>query len=100
MNMILLRQGDDSNALGGKIQFNLKTEIDLSGYSAVFQLCDFQQRFTDIASKRLDVVIPSGATAKLQVGRHFGALKIFDSRGLCKTIYDNIPFYIRKQVVD
>lgn len=100
MNMILLRQGDDSNALGGRIEFILETELDLTGFRAVFQLQNFRQTFNDITSKKMDVVISAADALELNVGKCFGGIKIFDANGLCKTIYDNIPFYIRKQVVE
>lgn len=100
MNMILLRQGDDSNALGGRIEFTLETQLDLTGFRAIFQLQNFRQTFEDITSKKMNVLISASDAAQLMVGKCFGAIKIFDANGYCKTIYDNIPFYIKKQVVE
>lgn len=99
MSIINLVQGDDSNALNERIIINLNTDIDLTGYTAVFQLEDYRQEWTDITSKKLDVIIPRSVTENLTVGNHKGGLKIYDKKGLAKTIINNIRFYVSREVV-
>ena len=94
MACIKLTRGDDSNALGEQIIITLKSEIDLSGYSALFQLGEFRQKFDDISSGELEIVIPAAESRNLPVGRMSGSLKIFDPDGLQKTVVRNIMFQI------
>lgn len=94
MSSIKLIQGDDSNALGERIIITLKSEVDLSGYSALFQLGSFQQRFNKLTSPELEIIIPASASKNFPVGPLFGSLKIFDSEGLQKTVIRNIMFHI------
>ena len=93
-NAIYLTQGDDSNALGERIIITLKSEVDLSGYSALFQLGSFQQRFNKLTSPELEIIIPAAVSKDFPVGPLFGSLKIFDSEGLQKTVIRNIMFHI------
>ena len=99
MTVIKLTKGDDSNALGRSINIKLKTDLDLTGYTAVFQLCDFQQKFDDITSKTLPIVIPASASNKYECGQCKGALKIYDKNGLGKTVCRDILFFIETEVV-
>jgi hypothetical protein len=98
--MITIYQGDDSNAMGEQIILRIQADIDLTGFSAIFQIGDFQQKFSDIASGELPIVIPSEATQSLPVGNIFGAVKVFDASGLAKTIKADIPFRIIRRVVE
>ena len=100
MAVITLTQGDDSNALGKEIKITLNTDIDLTGFKAVFQLDNFQQKFDDITSKELFVVIPAADTAALPVGELDGGLKIYDANGLCLTVAKEIKFLIEEKVVE
>lgn len=100
MSVITLRQGDDSNALGRETKITIETDLDLTGFKAVFQLGTFQQEFTDITSKELFVVIPRDASANLPAGELDGALKIYDANGLALTVAAKIKFNIEKKVVD
>lgn len=100
MSVIKLRQGDDSNALGRETKITIETDLDLTGFRAVFQLGEFQQKFDDIASKELFVVIPRAESEKLEVGPVDGALKIYDPNGLALTVADGIKFLIEEKVVE
>lgn len=100
MSVITLRQGDDSNALGRETKITLDTDLDLTGFRAVFQLDEFRQEFDDITSKELFVVIPRDASANLPVGELDGALKIYDADGLALTVADEIKFMIEEKVVE
>lgn len=100
MSVITLTQGDDSNALGEEINIVLETDMDLTGFKAVFQLGDYQQEFDDITSKKLSVVIPRDASEKLEVGPMDGALKVYDASGLARTVEKEIKFLIEAKVVE
>lgn len=100
MSVITLRQGDDSNALGREIKITLDTDLDLIGFTAVFQLGDFRQKFDNITSKELFVVIPAAESEKLEVGPLDGALKIYDANELALTVADGIKFLIEEKVVE
>lgn len=97
---IKLTQGDDTNALGNSIVFTLNTDLDLTGYTAVFQVESIRKTWDDITSKELDLVITKEETAALSVGTHLGALKIYDSDGLAVTVIRNIPVYVESLVVE
>lgn len=100
MAIIRLTQGDDSNALGEEINIILDSDLDLTGYSAVFQLCDFQYKWEDITSKKLPLIISSEDSKKLESGMQKGALKIYDKDGLAKTVIRDIQFLIELEVVE
>lgn len=100
MSVITLRQGDDSNALGRETKITIETDLDLTGFTAVFQLGEFQQKFDDITNHELFVVIPRDASANLPVGELDGALKIYDANGLALTVADEIKFLIEEKVVE
>ena len=97
---IMIRQGDDTNALGNSITFVLNTEIDLTGFTAVFQVDSVRYEWDDITSKRLELVLTAEQTATLPVGTSYGALKIYDADGLANTIIANIPVYVQPMVVE
>lgn len=99
-DIIHLVQGDDSNALGNKITISLTSNLDLTGFTAVFQLKNYRQKWDDITSKKLEVVIPRSVTEKLTVGEHKGGLKIYDQNGLAKTIIKDIKFRVSREVVE
>jgi hypothetical protein len=100
MDRVTITQGDDTNALEEKIIISLDTELDLNGFSACFQLGNFQQFFSDIRTKELQIIIPGTETALLPAGPLYGALKIFDAAGRQKTLADNICFYVKRKAVD
>lgn len=99
MTVFTITQGDDSNALGQEINILLESDEDLTGFKAVFQLGDYQQKWDDITSKKLEVVIPREYTKKLAVGPNYGGLKIYDSNGLAKTVIRDIKFLVLAEVV-
>lgn len=99
MTVFTITQGDDSNALGQEINILIESDEDLTGYTAVFQLGEYQQKWDDITSKKLGVVIPRQYTKKLKTGPNYGGLKIYDSNGLAKTVIRDIKFFVLAEVV-
>lgn len=97
---IVITRGDDSDAFHNRITIELTTELDLTGYIAVFQIGKEQWRFDDITSKELDIVIDKDRSMKFHEGTLYAALKIYEPSGLCKTVFRDIPVYVREIVVD
>lgn len=100
MSVIRLTRGDDSNALGEEIKIVLKTDMDLTGFKAVFQLGGYQQVFDDITSKELIIIIPKEESINLEVGAMEGGVKLYDANGLARTIVKDIKFMIEREVVN
>lgn len=100
MSVITLRQGDDSNALGREIKITIDTDLDLTGFTAAFQLDNLRLEFKDITSKELLLIIPADESAKLPKGELYGALKLYDTNGLALTVADEIKFMIEEKVVE
>lgn len=94
---IVYTQGDDSDAIGNVIEITLDTELDLTGYTARFQLGNFKQDFNDITSKNLEVVIPHSVFVR--TGTYNGALKIWDANGKCVTVARDLEFQVLTKVV-
>lgn len=95
-----ITQGDDSNALGNTMGFELETDLDLTGYRAIFQIARLQWKFDDITSKELSFVVTKEQSYELMEGVEYGALKIFDADNRPVTIIRDIPVYVKTQVVD
>lgn len=96
-----IRRGDDSDAMGGFIVFNIETEIeDLTGYTATFQVEDFRYTWDDITSKELELVITREESLQFTPGKHMGGFKVYDADGLAQTEVDNIPVYVKDMVVE
>lgn len=88
--------GDDTDAIGyQKIILSIKTDIDLSGCSAVFALVGFRQTFDSIPeSKKLEIVISASETKKLPLGPVYASLRIFDSNGRVRTFDNRIAMVV------
>ena len=99
MEITQLTRGDDSDALGEAIVLVLKTDLDLTGFTATFQLANFRQKFNDITSKELYLVFSKKDTRKLPLGRIDGGLKIYTPIGKAHTVIRNIPFEVLPEVV-
>ena len=95
---IIIRQGDDTNALGNLIVFNINTDLNLSGYSAVFQAGEVRYEWSDIQSKRLELILTAEQTESLPTGTTIGGLKIYDNAGRAITVLD-IPVRVQPIIV-
>lgn len=98
-NMIEITVGDDSNALSQDIIINFDTQIDLTGFYAIFELQGIQWRFNDLTSKKCELVITREQSAQMRAGTHKAGLKVFDNTGKCRTIMRDIPVLINSLVV-
>lgn len=98
-NSIVLTQGDDSNALGGSIVFNLTSEADMTGWYAILQLRSFQWRYDDLSAGSFEWTVTRDITSQLDEGLQYAAMKVFDADDRCKTIINDIPVYVNIQTV-
>jgi hypothetical protein len=99
MEVIQLTRGDDSDTLGEKITITLSTDIDLTGFTATFQLANFRQNFKDISGKVLNLTFSKKDTKRLPLGLVSGGLKIYNPEGKAHTVIRDIPFEILSEVV-
>lgn len=97
---IILTQGDDSNAFGGGIKFNLTSTEDMTGWYAILQLGVFQWQYNNLTNGGFEWVVSREVSSQLEVGLQYAAMKVFDADGLCKTVVQNIPVYVNAQVVN
>lgn len=99
-NGLVITQGDDSNALNNTITIELDTDLDLTGYTAAFQISNIRWTFDDITDKLLTFVITREQSLQLTDGVEYGALKIFDNENRAITVLRDVPIYVKTQVVD
>lgn len=97
---IVITRGDDSDAFDDSITIRITTDLDLTGYSAIFQIGKQQWTFPDISSKEVNIVITKEQSMKFCEGTYYAAFKIYQPDGLCKTIFRDIPVYVKEIVVD
>lgn len=94
---ICLFRGDDTDFIGNKtIAITVETDIDLSGITAKFTLCGFEQTFTavEVVSKRFEIVISHEQTRQFPLGLQKGSLILTDSSGKIKHITTEVPFFV------
>lgn len=97
---IIITRGDDSDALGNTIKIHLNTELDLTDFTAVFQIDKLRWEYDDITSKELNIVITREQSMQLEDGVAYGALKIYDATDKAITIIRDVPIYVKTKVVD
>ena len=98
--MITIRRGDDLNAMGRSYVFVLNTERDLPSSSrAVFEIDGFRQKWDDLSSKRLEILMSRDDTYKLKLGERVGYIKVYDEYNLAYTIEKEIKFNVLQEVV-
>lgn len=96
----LIVQGDDTNALNEYNAFELETDIDLTGFTAIYQIGDLQYSWDDITSKMLFWFFDREQTMTLEPGIYNSALKIYDNNNRAVTVVRNIPVNVLPLVVD
>ena len=97
---IVITRGDDSDAFSNVIKITMNTDIDLTGYKAIFQIGREQWVYDDISSKEVSIVIDKERSMKFKEGTYYAAFKLFQPDGLCKTAFRDIPVYVKEIVVD
>lgn len=101
MEAIKLRQGDSLKWLGRKVEFNINTDLDLSGWVATFQLCDVIKVYRNFEeTKQLSLDITKEESETLPVGYQTGWLKFTNELGEAGTQDLQIKFLILPKEVD
>ena len=95
--IIVLRQGDDSDFNGSTILVNINTDVDLSNWSARFTLQDYVQTFDDLSEKVIKLVFPKEETVKMQTGTFNGWLKLIDDESKEATVFTQKFRVLRKE---
>lgn len=82
------------------LTFHIKTNYDLTGWKAEFCLCSVKKNIDDISAKTFEVILSAKDTSKLWIGKPYGELRLIDAKGNIKTIANNIPFCVTKDIVE
>ena len=95
--IIVLRQGDDSDFNGNTILVNINTDVDLSNWNARFTLQDYVQSFVDLSEKVIKLIFPKEETVKMQTGTFNGWLKLIDDESKEATVFTQKFRVLRKE---
>ena len=100
--MIYIHKGDSTVFADVKsfLTFNLATELDLTGWTAVFTLQTYKKEFEDITAKTFCVNLTSMDTSKFYFGECYGTLMLIDNNGNVKTICNTIQFNVTGKVIE
>ena len=100
--MIYIHKGDSTvfANVDKFLTFNIITQLELSDWTATFQLGSITKTIDDITSKSFEVVLTAQDTSNLLYGEMFGSLKLTDNNGNIKTIINTIPFCITNEVIE
>lgn len=99
MNYITIIKGDDTNFIDDQfIVIHFKTDIDMSGFKAIFSLGEVKLTYGELSSKRIEIILSKEITAQLQTGKQFGELKLIDTKNRVRTITSVIPFLVQNTV--
>lgn len=97
-NIIILRQGDDTDFNDNSIVININDSSDLKGWKARFQLQELVKEYDDLSDKKIKLHLSKEDTNKLQTGDHRGWIKLIDSKGREGTVLSQ-PFRILRREV-
>ena len=102
MNKILIHKGDCTIFGDCKkfLTFSIKTDLDLTGWSAKFVLGWITKEIEDISSKSFEVILGSEDTKQLKLGSQCGSIILTDAEGHVKTVANTIPFEVTTAVVE
>lgn len=102
MNTIYIHKGDSTIFADVQkfLTFSINTELDLTGWQAIFMLGSVIKEVADISSKKFDIILTQQETSKLWYGDCCGCIKLIDANGNTKTVCNKIPFSITNQVVE
>lgn len=99
MNYITIIKGDDTNFIDDQfIVIHFKTDIDMSGFKAIFSLGEVKLTYGELSSKRIEIILSKEITSELETGKQFGELKLIDTKNRVRTITSVIPFLVQKTV--
>lgn len=82
------------------LTFYIQSPLDLTGWSATFQLGGVTKTINDISSKTFEISLTNQETSRLTYGYQNGTLKLTDDLGQIKTISNTIPFKVVDTVIE
>lgn len=101
MEVIKLRQGDSLKWLGREVLFNIDSDLDLTGWKAIFQLGPLIKVYENFEeSKIIDLDITKEESENLNLGYQTAYLKFVDAEGLAGTQDVRINFLILPKEVE
>lgn len=102
MNNILIHKGDST--IFGDVRkfltFTIRTNLDLTGWSAKFKVGWVVKEIADISSKTFEIILTSDDTRNLSYGVQYGSIVLTDSNGNIKTVTNTIPFEVTSGIVE
>lgn len=102
MNPIYIHKGDSTIFADNKkfLTFNIKTSLNLTGWTAKFILGWITKTIDDISTRSFEIVLGAEDTKQLRLGKQFGTIILTDFDGNIKTIVNTIPFEVTTTVVE
>ena len=79
------------------IDVNFESDIDLSGFSAIFKILNIEKRYTDI-STGFSIDLTKQETAKLPIGLNYGELIIEDNTSHKRPFTTALPIEVKNWV--
>lgn len=109
-SVITLFKGEDSDFANlNDITINIKTDLDLSGYTGEFFFLGVKRSFSaeELQTKKLNLVFTADETNGFCLGQNYGIFYIYDTEGnkatLCKVIFDVVsarPCDCRREIAN
>lgn len=109
-SVITIFKGEDSDFANlNDITINIKTDLDLSGYTGEFCFLGVRRVFTEeeFQTKKLNLVFTAEETKGFCLGQNYGIFYIYDTEGnkatLCKVILDVVsarPCDCRREIAN
>lgn len=98
--MIYIFKGDSTIFADIKkfLTFNINTDLDLTGWSAIFKIGSITKNIDDISTKNFEVILTDVETSKLFFGNQYGSVILKDNEGNIKTVCNTIPFCVGNRV--
>ena len=79
MQTITIRQGDSSDffyTITAKLKGKNNTSLDLTGWTAVLQVANHTEKFTNLADNEIEITFDAETTRKMPLGKHKVFLKL------------------------
>ena len=96
----LIIKGDDTffNNMDLLGSITLETDLDLTGWTAEFNLQGVTFILDDMSSKVFQPRFTKEQTSTFQCGIHYATLKLYDTQKFLRTVFTNLPYKITKEV--
>ena len=100
MNCISVKiyRGDDSNAFGRELRFSILDGSDYSGCYGIFTFCDMEMQVKIQKENYFTITLTAEESKQLPLGKWDARLKLFDRKGLGKTLWQKWQIEVLKEV--